>query len=166
ALDNIAALSRDSLDEVRAVVATLRDDEPAYRPAPGLTDLPDLVQTARSTGLTVALTLPEDAEQIPRQVSAAAYRITREALTNVVRHAHASEVSVQVSHRDGRVEICIRDNGTGADAASVVLTGPGHGIAGMRERAEALEGSLSAGPATDGGFLVTGSLPVGTRQSR
>lgn len=160
ALDNIARLSRSSLDKVRAVVASLRDDGAAYHPTPGLADLPDLVETARSTGLTVTLTLPENLDAVPRPAGAAAYRITREALTNVVRHAHATAVSVVVSHEDARVDVSIRDDGAGASTMANGTERPGHGITGMRERTEALGGSLSAGPAPEGGFLVTGSLPV------
>jgi signal transduction histidine kinase len=162
ALDNIARISRSSLDEVRAVVATLREGEPSYHPAPGLADLPELVETARTAGLTVRLTLPDDVEAIPRQTGVAVYRITREALTNVVRHAHASAASVQVTRRNGLVEVAIRDDGSGRGAGST----PGLGITGMRERAEALGGTLSAGPATGGGFLVTASLPVDAGRSR
>ena len=166
ALDSIARISRDSLDEVRSVVAALRDDEPPYHPSPGLADLPDLVETVRGTGLTVALRLPENIETIPRQTGAAVYRITREALTNVVRHARASNASVQVDHRDGRVELAIRDDGAGADNGRGPDSATGHGIAGMRERAEALGGSLSAGPSSEGGFLVSASLPVGSDRPR
>jgi signal transduction histidine kinase len=166
ALDSIARISRESLDEVRSVVAALRDDEPPYHPSPGLNELPDLVETVRGTGLAVELTLPEDAEAVPRQTGAAVYRITREALTNVVRHAHASNASVHVDHHDGRVEVAIRDDGTGARNGREPELGSGHGITGMRERAEALGGSLSAGPASDGGFLVTASLPIGSDQPR
>jgi signal transduction histidine kinase len=166
ALDNIARISRSSLDEVRAVVATLREGEPSYHPAPGMADLPDLVETARLAGLTVELTLPDDLAGVPRQTGAAVYRITREALTNVVRHAHASAASVQVSHRDRRVEIAIRDDGTGSGDGGGVAPATGHGITGMRERAEALGGTLSVGPATGGGFLVIASLPVGSERSR
>ena len=164
ALDSIARISRDSLDEVRSVVAALRDDEPPYHPTPGLADLPDLVETVRGTGLTVALRLPEDIEAVPRQTGAAVYRITREALTNVLRHAGAAHASVQVEHHDGRLEIAIRDDGAGDGRGPD--SGTGHGITGMRERAEALGGSLSAGPASDGGFVVTASLPVGSDRPR
>jgi signal transduction histidine kinase len=166
ALDSIAKISRESLDEVRSVVGALRDDEPPYQPAAGLADLPNLIETARSTGLAVDLRLPDDLDAIPRQTGAAVYRITREALTNVVRHARASKASVQVDHHDGRIEVAIRDNGAGAGNGRAPDSGGGHGIAGMRERAEALGGSLSAGPASDGGFIVTASLPVGTDRSR
>jgi signal transduction histidine kinase len=164
ALDNIARISRSSLDEVRAVVASLREGEPSYHPAPGLADLPDLVETARLAGVTVELTLPDDVETVPRQTGVAVYRITQEALTNVVRHAHASAASVHVSDRDGHVEVAIRDDGRGGDNRVGPITG--HGITGMRERAEALGGTLSAGPLPEGGFLVTASLPVGAEGSR
>ena len=166
ALDSIAKISRESLDEVRSVVGALRDDEPPYQPAPSLADLPDLIETARSNGLAVNLRLPDDLEAIPRQTGAAVYRITREALTNIVRHARASKANVQVDHHDGRVEVAIRDNGAGAGNGRAPDSGGGHGIAGMRERAEALGGSLSAGPVSDGGFLVTASLPVVSDRSR
>jgi signal transduction histidine kinase len=166
ALDNIAKISRSSLDEVRSVVAVLREEEPDYQPAPALADLPDLVETARSAGLTVELTLPDDIEAVPRQTGAAVYRITREALTNVVRHAHASTVSVRVDHRDGQVEVVIRDDGAGVGNGRGRDSGTGHGIVGMRERAEALGGSLSAGPANEGGFVVTASLPVASGRPR
>ena len=166
ALDSIAKISRESLDEVRSVVGALRDDEPPYQPAPSLADLPDLIETARSTGLAVDLRLPDDLEAIPRQTGAAVYRITREALTNIVRHARASKANVQVDHHDGRVEVAIRDNGAGAGNGRAPDSRGGHGIAGMRERAEALGGSLSAGPVSDGGFLVTASLPVVSDRSR
>jgi signal transduction histidine kinase len=164
ALDSIARVSRNSLDEVRAVVAALREDDAAYHPTPGLADLPDLVETVRSTGLNVELTLPNDLEAIPRQTGAAVYRIAREALTNVVRHAHASAASVQVDHHNGRVEVAVRDDGSGYDGEEGMK--PGHGIAGMRERAEALGGRLTAGASSGGGFLVTASLPVTSDQPR
>ena len=94
------------------------------------------------------------------------YRITREALTNVVRHARVFNVSVVVDHRDGRVELVIRDDGAGSSPGRGPDSGTGHGIIGMRERAEALGGSLSAGPSSDGGFLVTANLPVGSDRPR
>jgi len=110
--------------------------------------------------------LPNDVDAVPRQTGAAVYRITREALTNTVRHAHASKASVHLDHHNGRVELKIHDDGSGPGNGREPSSGTGHGITGMRERAEALGGSLSAGPATDGGFLVTASLPVGSDRSR
>jgi signal transduction histidine kinase len=166
ALDSIAKISRESLDEVRSVVAALRDGEAPYHPALGLADLPELVETVRATGLAVELTLPDDLEAIPRQTGTAVYRITREALTNIIRHAHASKASVQVDHHNGRVEVAVRDDGAEVGEGRGRDSGTGHGIVGMRERAEALGGSLSAGRSSDGGFLVTASLPIGSDRPR
>ena len=119
ALDSIARVSRNSLDEVRTVVAALREDDAAYQPTPGLADLPDLVETIRSTGLTVDLTLPNDLQAVPRQAGAAVYRIAREALTNVVRHAHASTTT------------CWWTISTGGSRSPSATTAPG--LTGKRE---------------------------------
>ena len=166
ALDNIARISRSSLDEVRGVVSALRDEETPYHPAPSLADLRDLIENVRSAGITVELTLPDDLETIPKQTGAAIYRITREALTNVVRHAHASTATVHLDHQDGRIDLAIHDDGSATITRAGSESGKGHGIAGMRERAEALGGSLSAGPSPEGGFLVTASLPISSDRSR
>jgi len=165
ALDNIARISRDALDEVREVVSTLRGGQPSYHPAPGLDDLPALVETARLAGIKVELTLPDDTATISRQTGMAVHRITREALTNVVRHARATATTVRVDHHDGVVDLTIRDNGSAGATATLTPHGTSHGFAGMRERAEALGGTVSAGPCDAGGFLVRATLPV-DRQSR
>lgn len=158
ALDTIAEVSRSSLDEVRAVIGAMRDGRPDLRPAPGLLDLPELVEAARSPGLTVSLTLPDDPGAVPRQAAAAAYNIVREALTNVVRHAQATRVDVTVRHGDGQVSVRVRDDGRGATDRSGVADG--YGIRGMRERVEALGGSLSVESSPGHGFEVVGTMPV------
>ena len=161
ALDNIAELSRSSLDEIRTVVATLHQDAPSYHPTPGLGDLPTLVETIQSTGLVVTLTLPrEGTVTVPHQVGAALYRITQEALTNIVRHANASVATVEVVCQDLDIKIAIRDNGTAPDIHTITTPRPTHGISGMHERARTLGGNLTAGPADAGGFLVSGSIPM------
>ncbi len=160
ALEHISRLSRSSLAEVRAVVATLHEGEPSYRPAPGLDELPALVEATRSATLDVTLLAASSAsEEVPRQVGAAAYRIAQEALANVVRHARATSASVTLSATGGLVELVVRDDGTGPATGA---TDGGHGIAGMRARAEALGGSLAAGPDPSGGYVVTARLPLTT----
>ena len=89
-------------------------------------------------------------------VDLAAYRIVQEALTNVIRHARARTVWLAVEHRPPRLTLRIRDDGT----APPTTDGWGQGIDGMRERARALAGSLTAGPHPDGGFEVCAELPV------
>jgi signal transduction histidine kinase len=88
----------------------------------------------------------------------AAFRIVQEALTNVVRHSGSRHARVRLDHGDGTaLRLCIDDDGpaTGAQAG-----GSGNGLAGMRERAAALGGTIEAGPRPDGGFRVLAVLPL------
>ncbi len=153
ALDHIAEVSRRSLDDMRSVVATLRGGGADFEPPRSLADLTELVASTRATGLTVTLTVDGDRDAVPRQVGAAVYRVAREALTNVIRHAGATHVDVVVAIDAAGVELSVVDDGAGAPAAEH-STGAGHGIAVMRERVEALGGMLTAAPQPGGGFRV------------
>jgi signal transduction histidine kinase len=156
ALDTIARLSRESLDEVRAVIADLRDGELNRAPA---TDLNRLADTVRLSGLDVQLTLPAQIASIPPPVAAAVYRISQEALTNTIRHARATTAWVHLHHAPGRVELTVDDDGTPPDATGDLTDG--QGIPGMRDRAQALGGTLTTSHTPDGGFRVHASLPTG-----
>ncbi|QKZ24474.1 sensor histidine kinase [Streptomyces chartreusis] len=157
ALTTIKAKSKEALGEVRQVLDTLRTPGDAPRaPAPGLDRLPELVRQAASAGLTV------DVEGEPPRLAPgtdlAAFRIVQEALTNVVRHSGSRHARVHLDHGDGAtLRLRIDDDGpaTGADAG-----GSGNGLAGMRERAAALGGTIEAGARDDGGFRVLAVLPL------
>ncbi|RSN77176.1 two-component sensor histidine kinase, partial [Streptomyces sp. WAC 05379] len=117
---------------------------------------PELVRQAASAGLTV------DVEGEPPRLAPgtdlAAFRIVQEALTNVVRHSGSRHARVHLDHGDGAtLRLRIDDDGpaTGADAG-----GSGNGLAGMRERAAALGGTIEAGARDDGGFRVLAVLPL------
>jgi len=110
---------------------------------------------ATAPGLTVALDLPEHAVgQLPAAVEVATYRIACEALTNVVRHAHATACSVHV-HLDGALQLEIVDDGDGLPLDHRA----GVGILGMRERAEELGGQLTI-TSDQCGTAVRAYLPV------
>ncbi len=95
---------------------------------------------------------------LPVRVDLSAYRIVQEALTNVLKHAGANvRTELRLSTDKHGVAIEVLDNGRGA----TILPGSGHGIAGMRERAQLLGGSLDAGPRPGGGFQVVAHLPIG-----
>jgi signal transduction histidine kinase len=80
----------------------------------------------------------------------------------VVRHAHASGARVVVRYEPDAVVVQVADDGDRAAArANGAGPGGGHGIAGMRERAAAVGGTLEAGPEPGGGFRVTARLPTG-----
>ncbi|MFJ2417918.1 sensor histidine kinase [Streptomyces brevispora] len=160
ALTTIKAASKEALGEVRQVLDTLRTPGDAPRtPAPGLDRLPELVEQAASTGLSVTVTTDGARGAVPPGADLAAFRIVQEALTNVVRHSVSRTAEVGIGYDPGRIRLRIDDQGpaTGTDAG-----GSGNGLAGMRERAAALGGTIEAGTRPDGGFRVRAELPLPT----
>ncbi|MEO6653079.1 MAG: histidine kinase [Ilumatobacteraceae bacterium] len=155
ALASIKQASSDALGEIRSALDLLRSDTTApVSPAPTLADVDDLVTTVGASGLMVSFDAAEPAPPVSAAVQLAAYRIVQEALTNVVRHSGACSASVRVGYDDG-VEIEIVDDGHGG------VPTPGVGIAGMRERARSMGGTVVAGPVVGGGFRVSARLPCG-----
>ncbi|MFL4902495.1 sensor histidine kinase [Streptomyces sp. MMS24-I2-30] len=158
ALTTIKAASKEALGEVRQVLDTLRAPGAAPRaPAPGLDRLPELVEQAAGAGLTVAV--EGTAPKLAPGADLAAFRIVQEALTNVVRHSGSRHARVRLDGDAATLRLRVDDDGpaTGADAG-----GSGNGLAGMRERAAALGGTIEAGPRPDGGFRVLAVLPLRT----
>ncbi|MEV8585518.1 sensor histidine kinase [Streptomyces sp. NPDC051180] len=158
ALTTIKAASKEALGEVRQVLDTLRAPGDAPRtPAPGLDRLPDLVEQAAATGLTVTVTTSGPRTALPPGADLAAFRIVQEALTNVVRHSASRAARVEIARGPGRLDLRVDDDGpaTGTEAG-----GSGNGLAGMRERAAALGGTIEAGARPDGGFRVHAVLPL------
>ncbi len=164
ALTTIKAASKEALGEVRQVLDTLRAPGEAPRaPAPGLDRLPELVEQAAGAGLTVEVEGADAVPKLPPGIDLAAFRIVQEALTNVVRHSGSRRARVRLDHGESALRLRIDDDGpaTGADAG-----GSGNGLAGMRERAAALGGTIEAGPRDDGGFRVLAVLPSKVEEDR
>ncbi|MEU7277621.1 sensor histidine kinase [Streptomyces sp. NPDC045431] len=160
ALAHVREASRSALDELRATVGLLRqsgDPEAPTEPAPGLAVLDELLATFRHAGLPVQLARTDQGTPLPAAVDLAAYRIIQEALTNVQKHAGPdarAEVSVV---RVGRtLEVTVLDDGV----PTATQESGGHGLLGMRERATALGGTLTAAPRYGGGFRVHAILPL------
>jgi signal transduction histidine kinase len=146
-------LTRQSLDDVRATVGVLRSpgDDGIAHPAPGIDDVQQLVDDLRATHADISLTREGDLSQVPATTGTTAYRIVQEALTNASRHAPGAPVEVRVALLDDCVEVSV--DSTGAPGS-----GTGMGLLNMKERAEAVGGTCSAGPGGHG-WLVTASLP-------
>jgi signal transduction histidine kinase len=162
ALTAIKAVSKDALDELRTMLAALRQgDEDAPRaPAPGLDRFDELVKVTRAAGIPVTVQIVGEVRSLPAAVDLAAYRIVQESLTNVARYAGPATATVYLTYGPHGLDIEIRDDGH-ALATNGALPRTGSGIAGMRERAGALGGQLEAGPRPGGGFTVSAHLPLG-----
>ncbi|MCC9310139.1 sensor histidine kinase [Kitasatospora sp. RB6PN24] len=163
ALVTIKAASKEALGEVRQVLGELRGPGTAAprRPAPGLDRLPELVEQAAHAGLTVTVTTSGTARALPAGAGLAAFRIVQEALTNVIRHSAARRAEVLLDWtQPAGLTVRVDDPGPAAKPEPAEPPGGGNGLAGMRERAEALGGTLAAGPHR-GGFRVLARLPTG-----
>lgn len=150
---------RAALREMRWLLGVLRTDESAeLAPTPRLDDLPDLVDSLRRSGLR--LDLDVDAGPLDAAMELSLYRITQEALTNVVKHAGATSARVAVTRQGRHVVLRVEDNGNSEPAAAITADRGGAGHVGMRERAAAFGGTVAAGPLVGGGYAVTATLPL------
>jgi signal transduction histidine kinase len=159
ALTAIKHASAEALRETRSVLAALnpRDETAPRAPTPGLADLDALVAEVVAAGLPVTVRLDGERRTLPSEVDRAGYRIVQEALTNVRRHAGPdATANVVVDYGRRRLGLLVTDDGAGGTP----VAGAGNGIAGMRQRAAALGGEVTAGPLPDRGFEVRASLPV------
>jgi signal transduction histidine kinase len=184
ALAAVETTSRDALTELRRVVGLLRHADqlsPALSPAPGLGDLPQLVDQVRAAGVPVELDLREEHDSMSQGVGLSVYRIVQEALTNVVKHAGPASALVRVVFETDAVDVEVVDNGLGPrpsagdrngdqNGGGVPSTEPAedgagsqgrhHGIIGMNERVALFGGSLAVSAGSEGGFRIAAHLPL------
>jgi signal transduction histidine kinase len=160
-LARVETSGEQSLQELRRILALLRgpEERAEAHPQPSLAQLEDLVEEYREAGLPVRLTVAGEQRTLLSGVELSVYRIVQEALTNVLKHARPTEVTVTLSFRgaDG-LEIEVVDDGRPAGDGAYTA---GHGLVGMRERVALLGGELETGPRPGGGFRVAARLPVG-----
>jgi signal transduction histidine kinase len=159
ALGSIESIGREALVELRRLLGVVsaagESEEAGFSPQPGLARLPELLEQVGAGGLRVRLTVSGQARGLPAGVDLSAFRIVQEALTNTLKHAHASRAHVSVRYSDTGLEVEVLDDGIAGAPA-----GGGRGIVGMRERAALVGGELSAGPRPAGGFGVRARMPL------
>jgi signal transduction histidine kinase len=156
ALRRTEEAGRQALAELRGFLRTVRADSPGDDgPQPTLADVDRLAVTMGESGLPVTVRRSGEV-RVPLGVQVSAYRIAQEALTNTLRHARASSAEVLLQVDESEVLVRVRDDGS---SAAPPRSG-GHGLVGMRERAEILGGSFAAGPRAGGGFEVEAHLPL------
>jgi signal transduction histidine kinase len=157
-LAHIQRASEDALEELRLTVGLLRqpgDREPT-EPAGGLDRLDELIDSFGSTGLLVNCAVTGLVRKLPEAVDLTAYRVIQESLTNTAKHAAGAAARIILDFRPAALSLTVENDGRVSPAGIE----EGHGIIGMRERAAALGGRLSAGPRQGGGFRVLAELPA------
>ncbi len=161
-LTAIGDTARTALTEMRRLLGILREDaetEPvARRPQPGLRQLNVLLDEIRDAGSGgVRLVVSGPVEPLDHGIELAAYRIVQEALTNARRYAPGAAVDVELRYGQDELRVRVYDNGPGP---RLTEGAPGHGLAGMRERAAMAGGRVTAGPGPRSGFLVEAVMPT------
>jgi signal transduction histidine kinase len=160
ALQSIESTARDTLAELNRLLGVLRKQSDApLAPQPGLDQVEALVKPARDAGLEVTLRITGEKRLLPAALDLTAYRIVQEAVTNALRHAHASRLEVRIAYLPDALELTVRDNGAGG-SEETVMASTGHGLIGMRERVALFGGDLEAGSSALGGFTVRSRLPL------
>lgn len=157
-LGTVAQTARAALTDVRMLLTQLRHRQ-GVGPQPTIADLEQLFEQVRQAGLEARVTVdPMPPGEPPGAVQLAVYRILQEALTNAIRHGSGDTVDVRLAWMPDSVRIEVR-NRLG-DATAAPIGAGGHGIVGMRERAQLIGGVLRA--ERDGEeFVVHARLPIG-----
>ena len=168
-LETIRRVSGEAIADLRATLGVLREagESAPVRPAQGLDSLDELADSMRAAGIELEVERHGESRPLPSAVDAAGYRIVQEALTNVLRHAHASRAGVVLDVGVSELRIEVSDDGVGAapngNANGSLPAGSGNGLRGMRERAAAVGGRVEAGAAGPGGWRVAALLPLPRR---
>ncbi|MFF7651589.1 sensor histidine kinase [Streptomyces sp. NPDC007983] len=162
-IDKLPGTTAAALRELKATVGLLRQDtDPAddLAPAPGLRQLPDLVDSCSAAGLEVTVTVEGRQQPLPPVLDLTAYRIIQEALTNVTKHAATRTAQVRLGYARHYLTLTItNDTATDHPVAAPGSHG-GFGLLTMRERATSAGGTLHAGHRPQGGFQVACTLPL------
>lgn len=160
-LAGIESAGTGALTSMRQVIGLLRDTDDAGGLTPGSERLTDLVERFAGRGPAVRLRLPDtpDEPAWPPEVTTTVYRVVQEALTNIARHASgAREVTVSLAHDQRAITVEVTDDAPSGSPRFAHISG--YGLIGMRERVEALGGTLSAGPGPGAGWSVLATLPA------
>jgi signal transduction histidine kinase len=153
----IGSSARAALDEMRRLLGVMRAplDVAEQAPQPGLGQLAALVDQQRDHGSDVRLTVNGRVRPLPAAVELVAYRVVQEALTNAGRHAAGAAIDVTLTYAADELRVRVSDDGPGARS-----TTGGFGLIGMRERVDAVGGSLAVGNRDASGFEITATLPT------
>lgn len=171
--EDIAASARQALGEMRSLLTILRTEDGASRadgdigvdtvPLPDLGDVTELVASSRASGTRITVTGVAETLarcEVPPTVGLTAYRVVQEALSNALRHARGSAITVRVGTEEDGSQLVVEVVNSAPEGIGESLPGSGLGLAGTRERVTSLGGSVGVGPTSSGGFAVRARLPL------
>lgn len=153
-VERTRALSADALQDLRRWVRALGRFQPGGRR--GVEAVRTLADSFDGTTLDVEVQVSGQEQPLDDEHEVVLYRIIQESLTNVVRHSSGTRVVIRLDHDAESLRIRVHDDGEGAEEPG----DSGYGLAALGDRLREVSGSLTAGPAPDGGFLVTATLPL------
>ncbi|GAA3511881.1 sensor histidine kinase [Aeromicrobium panaciterrae] len=159
-LHTISETGRASLVEMRKLLGLLRGDDDGVElaPMPGASDIAEMVDQLRASGLAVELSVMGNLARLDSPTGLTVYRIVQEALTNTLKHGGPGvTAAVDLRVTTDSVRIQVDDDGRGGTTPD---DGQGHGILGMRERIAVHAGEVEAGPRPGGGFRVRAVVPA------
>jgi signal transduction histidine kinase len=150
----IAESARQGQEDLNRLVELLGGSETS---GPDLALIEEVVTRATRSGLDVSCRFEGDHDTVAAGTAHIAFRVVQESLTNALRHAPGATVRVLVDGSAGGLTVRVENDGSVQERLNV--SGTGHGLAGLRERVQALDGQLRAGPTAHGGWLVEATLP-------
>jgi signal transduction histidine kinase len=158
-LNDAIVHAQEAVSDIRRLVYALRPpalDDLGLRAA-----LEEQINQYRTSGVVLMLDAPETLPPLPAAIEMACYRIVQEALTNVVRHAHATCATVHLKLQEALMVVEVKDNGQGLPPG----VRSGVGLSSLRERAEELGGTCLIETLPQGGTRVSARLPLLSRHS-
>jgi signal transduction histidine kinase len=160
----IREAARSTLTDIGGMLAQLRDsasdtDDPALRHRAGLDDLDQLVAAFKHSGFTVDRQTTGVAVELPAATDSVAYWVIQEALTNADKHGTSRTARLELDYRAGELTIAV-ENTVGLPRVSPAELGTGHGLVGVAERVESVDGRMRAGDTGEGTYRLTVRLPL------
>ncbi|MFI9596328.1 sensor histidine kinase [Nonomuraea sp. NPDC052265] len=158
-LSAVTDTGRRAIADLRHMLDLLKADHDTDVGLPSAGELHTLVEQTRRAGQPVEFAEGGSWAESAGSAEFVTYRVVQEALTNALKHAHGSPTVVEVRYGEKEISVVVSTDGTGSRAASP--GGSGRGLAGLRERVEALGGEFGADRQAGGGFVVRARIPAG-----
>ncbi|MEV4171337.1 histidine kinase [Nonomuraea sp. NPDC049709] len=159
-LSAVTDTGRRAISDLRHLLDLLNPDHDTDARTPSVGDLRTLVEQTRQAGQPVEFTEQGSPVELIGSAEFVTYRVVQEALTNALKYAHGSPTAVRVRHGEKEITVEVSTDGSGSETSSP--GGSGRGLAGLRERVDALGGEFSADRQAGGGFVVRARVPAGS----